>query len=70
MMILQHITLNEMAHVVKLCMATGTNSPIVCVVLALDSWNYCPREQAQQPNVCKIAQYSLYSWTVYIIIKK
>ena len=25
-------------------------SPIVCVVLALDSWNYCSGEQAQQPN--------------------
>ena len=26
------------------------SSPIVCVVLALDSWNYCSGEQAQQPN--------------------
>ena len=23
---------------------------IVCVVLALDSWNYCSGEQAWQPN--------------------
>ena len=26
------------------------SSPIVCAVLALDSWNYCSGEQAQQPN--------------------
>ena len=25
-------------------------SPFVCAVLALDSWNYCSGEQAQQPN--------------------
>ena len=25
-------------------------SPIVSVVLALDSWNYCSGEQAWQPN--------------------
>ena len=37
------------------------NSPIVCVVLALDSWNYCSGEQAQQPNIHKIPQSSLYS---------
>ena len=37
------------------------NSPIVCVVLALDSWNYCSGEQAQQSNICKIPQSSLYS---------
>ena len=37
------------------------NSPIVCVVLALDSWNYCSGKQAQQPNICKIPQSSLYS---------
>ena len=35
------------------------NSPIICVVLALDSWNYCSGKQAQQPNICKIAQSSL-----------
>ena len=39
----------------------GENSPIVCAVLALDSWNYCSGEQAQQPNICKIPQCSLYS---------
>ena len=27
------------------------SSPIVCVVLTLDSWNYCSREQALQPNI-------------------
>ena len=37
------------------------NSPIVCAVLALDSWNYCSGEQAQQPNIHKICQSSLYS---------
>ena len=42
------------------------NSPIVCVVLALDSWDYCSGEQAQQPNIHKISQSSLYSWTMYI----
>ena len=26
------------------------SSPIVCVILVLDSWNYCSGEQAQQPN--------------------
>ena len=46
-----------------------TNSPIVCVVLALDSWNSYSGEQAQQPKICKIVQ-SLYSWTMYILIKK
>ena len=30
------------------------NSPIVCAVLALDSWNYSFGEQAQQPNIHKI----------------
>ena len=45
------------------------NPPIVCAVLALDSWNYCSQEQAQQPNICQIAQSSLYSWTMYILIK-
>ena len=25
--------------------------PKVCVVLALDSWNYCSGEQAWQPNI-------------------
>ena len=44
----------------------SVNSPIVCVVLALDSWNYCSGKQAQQPNICKIPQSSLYSWTMYI----
>ena len=37
------------------------NSPIVCVVLPLDSWNYCSGEQARQPNIRKISQSSLYS---------
>ena len=40
---------------------TYQNSPIVCAVLALDSWNYCSGEQAQQPNIRKIPQSSLYS---------
>ena len=31
------------------------NSPTVCAVLALDSWNYCSGEQARQPNIHKIA---------------
>ena len=43
------------------CMTYEVNPPIVCVVLALDSWNYCSREQARQPNICKIPQSSLYS---------
>ena len=46
-----------------------SNSPIVCVVLALDSWNYCSGEQAQQPNIRKIPKSSLYSWTMYITEK-
>ena len=37
------------------------NSPIVCAVLALDSWNYCSGKQARQPNIHKIPQSSLYS---------
>ena len=37
------------------------NSPIVCTVLALDSWNYCSGEQAQQPNIHKIPQSFLYT---------
>ena len=41
-----------------------TNSPIVCVVLALDSWNYCSGKQARQPNIHKIPQSSLYSSTI------
>ena len=45
------------------------NSPIVYAVLALDSWNYCSREQAKQPNICKIPQFSLYRWTMYILLK-
>ena len=44
-----------------------SNFPIVCAVLALDSWNYCSGEQAWQPDICKIAQSSLYSWTMYIV---
>ena len=32
--------------------------------LALDSWNYCSGEQARQPNIRKIPQSSLYSWTI------
>ena len=31
-----------------------TNFPIVCALLALDSWNYCSGEQARQPNIRKI----------------
>ena len=49
------------------CIIISRNSPIVCAVLALDSWNYCSGEQAQQPNICKIVQSSLSSWTMYII---
>ena len=45
------------------------NSPIVCTVLALDSWTYWSGEQSQQPNIHKIPQSSLYGWTMYIIIK-
>ena len=45
------------------------NSPIVCAVLALDSWNYCSGEQARQPNIRKIPESSLYSWTMYITEK-
>ena len=37
------------------------DSPIVCAVLPLDSWNYCSGEQALQPNINKILQSSLYS---------
>ena len=43
----------------------NSDSPIVCVVLVLDSWNHCSEEQAWQLNICKIAQSSLYSWTMY-----
>ena len=42
-------------------MVVGENSPIVCAVLALDSWNYWSGEQARQPNIGKIPQSSLYS---------
>ena len=35
--------------------------PTICLVLG--------RTTAWQPNICKIAQSSLYSWTMYIIIK-
>ena len=47
--------------------STFINSPIVCAVLALDSWNNCSGEQARQPNIRKIVQSSLHSWTIYII---
>ena len=30
------------------------NFSTVCEVLALDSWNYCSGDQAQQPNIYKI----------------
>ena len=40
---------------------TFENSPFVCAVLALDSWNYCSGEQARQPNIRKIPESSLYS---------
>ena len=43
-----------------------SNSPIVSVVLAPDNWNYCSGEQAQQPNIHKIVQSSLHTWTMYI----
>ena len=36
------------------------------MVLALDSWNNCSGQQAQQPTIHKIVQYSLYSLTMYI----
>ena len=43
------------------------NSPIICVILAIDSWNYSRGEQGPtaQHN-CNIAQSFLHSWTIYI----
>ena len=39
-------------HTHLLCKGRETwSSPIVCAVLALDRWNYCSGEQAQQPNI-------------------
>ena len=29
----------------------ANSSPIVCAVLAVDSWNYCSGEQAHKPNI-------------------
>ena len=43
-----------------------SNSPIVCMVLVLDSWTYCFEEQAQQSNIHKTVLSSLYDWTMYI----
>ena len=50
----------------KICLPSKEyiNSPIVCVVLALDMWKYCSGEQARQPNICNIPQSSLYSSTI------
>ena len=48
----------------------AVNSPIVCAVLALNSWNYWSGQQARQPNIRKIVQSSLYSWTMYINKKR
>ena len=53
--------INDTFNAARLMQADTDNSPIVCVVLALDSWNYCSGEQVQQPNICKIPQSSLYS---------
>ena len=39
----------------EITLTTCRNSPVVCVVLALDSWKSCSGEQAQQSNICKIA---------------
>ena len=38
------------------------SSPIVCAVLALDSWNYCSGEQAQQPNTF-FSMFAMHSFT-------
>ena len=44
------------------------NSPIVCVVLTQDSWNYSSREQGLvAQHIHKIAQFPLYTWTMYIM---
>ena len=51
-------------------MSKALTFPIIWAVLALDSWNYCSEEQAWQPNICKIPQSSLYSWTMYINNRK
>ena len=43
------------------------NSQIVCVVLALDSWNYCSEEEGPTAHLIdKITQSSLYHWIKYI----
>ena len=45
----------------------ANSSPIVCVVLTLDSWKYFSGKQGPiVQNVNKIAQSSLYSWTMYM----
>ena len=41
------------------------NSPVVCTVLVLDRWIYCSGEQGPTAqHICKIAQSSLYNWTM------
>ena len=43
-----------------------TNSPITCIILALNRWNYYSGEQGlTAQHYCKIAQSSSYSWTMY-----
>ena len=43
------------------CQILRKKIPLVCSVLALDSWTYCSGKQAQEPNICRIAKSSLYS---------
>ena len=42
------------------------NYPIDSVVIALDIWKYCSGEQAKQPNIHKIIQSSLYSFSIQL----
>ena len=55
---------NRFQYTYRAAIVIVSNSPIICAVLALDSWNYCSGEQARQPNICKIPQSSLYSSTI------
>ena len=45
---------------------------LVRMFTCISTWTIClvlVRAMVQQPNICKIAQSSLYSWTMYIIVK-
>ena len=50
-----------------LSLVLSNSSPIVCILLALDSWKYCSGDQdLNTQHICKIAWSSLCNWTMYI----